>query len=110
MRKFLLAFLVSAVSACGGVSSLGVSGVYRLTDSGVRCARAPCPAILVSPLGSGEPVRVSEVEYPPSMSREEQEAAALHQFQPGGLLARGTVYGRDDQGVFVLESVLEQAP
>jgi hypothetical protein len=107
MRQFLLAFLVAAVSACGGAGSLGVS---RLTDSGVRCVRAPCPSILVSPLGPGEPVRVSEIEYPPSMSREERDAAALRRFQPGGLLARGTLYGRDDEGLFVLESVLEHAP
>ena len=27
---------------------------YRLTDSGVRCMRAPCPSIRVTPL-NGEP-------------------------------------------------------
>lgn len=116
MRKSLLAFLMLGASACGQPEALdsesrselsGLSGTYQLTNSGIVCAQAPCPTILVTAPGTGKSVLVSDLEFPSSMPLEQRRHLASRVFAPEGLLAQGTPQGEDMEGVFVLESVTE---
>jgi hypothetical protein len=98
--RTILVLLALGLSSCA-------SGVYRLTDSGVRCARAPCPSILASPAGVGTGVRVSSIQFPSAMSQEERTQVANRIYSPEGLLCEGFVWGQGDDRVFVLDNVLE---
>ena len=100
MRKLFFAMLALGMSACA-------PGVYRLSDSGIRCVREPCPSILAAPPGVSAGVRVSGIEYPASMTEAERQRVAQRVFSPEGLLCEGAVVGQGDGRVFVLDNVLE---
>ncbi|HEX8820691.1 MAG TPA: hypothetical protein VF794_12255 [Archangium sp.] len=119
MRKLLLASLVLfGATACGPAGSEGEDdilqvqdgmvvgpGKYRITDSGVRCARAPCPTLLASPVGAGPKMMLTGLEFPSDMPQENRARASERVHTSEGLVARGTVYGRGEESVFSLESV-----
>lgn len=119
MRKLLLASLVLfGATACGLAGPEGDDGTlqiqdgmvvgpgkYRITDSGVRCARAPCPTLRASPVGSGPMMLLTGLEFPSNMPQETRQQASERVHSAEGLVARGTVYGRGEESVFALESV-----
>jgi len=120
MRKLLCAFLMLGVSACGpggsifdddifhDASEVQGPGTYRLSDSGIRCAQAPCPTIRVSPLGSSASILVSGLEFPPGMAQDKRQQASHRIYMSDGLVAEGAPRGEGDARVFVLQSVVEQ--
>jgi hypothetical protein len=109
MRKILFLFLSFGAMACGDFGESHASGTFRLTDSGIRCATAPCAAILVTRLDApGSSVTVGEIDFPSSMSMEERHDLMNQVMSPGSsVVARGTVHGEGDHGVFELEAVIE---
>jgi hypothetical protein len=113
MRKTLSLFLMFGATACGGVGLLNGSGqssepvTYRLSDSGIRCVTTPCPALLATPLDAGAPVRVSEINFPATMSAQERHGVINRAATPEGLVVRGTVHGEEMDGVFELDSLIE---
>jgi hypothetical protein len=120
MRKYLCAFLVLGVSACGpgggifddsdidhDASEVQGPGTYRLSDSGIRCAVAPCPSLRVSPLGSSNGILVSGIEYPPGMAQDKRQQVSHRIYLSDGLVAQGAPRGEGDARVFVLQSIVE---
>ena len=119
MRKLLLASLVLfGAIACGLPGSVGDDGVleiqdgmvvgpgkYRITDSGVRCARAPCPTLLATPVGEGPKMMLTDLEFPADMPQASRQQASERIHTAEGLVARGTVHGQGEASVFKLESV-----
>ncbi len=120
MRKFLLATLMFGAAACGTPlfpgdgdgfeyaegEVIAAPDMYRITDSGVRCARAPCPSLTVSPLSSqGEAVRASTIEFPSAMAQDVRQDASHRVSTPDGLVTHGSVIAHAEGNVFVLESL-----
>lgn len=122
MRKLLCAFLVLGASACGPDGSVFDDlsdifhdagevqgpGTYRISDSGVRCAVAPCPSLRVSHLDSQTGTLVSGIEFPASMPQDTRQQATDRIHTPNGLVAHGTPRGEGDARVFVLQSLVER--
>ncbi|MFY0522668.1 hypothetical protein ACN28I_05490 [Archangium gephyra] len=120
MRKLLCAFLMLGASACGpgggifdddifhDASEVQGLGTYRISDSGIRCAVAPCPSLRVSPIGASASILVSGIEYPPGMAQDKRQQASHRIYMSGGLVADGAPRGEGDARVFVLQSVVEQ--
>lgn len=113
MRKSLLLFLMFSATACGGMLGSEVTGqssnpgTYRISDSGVRCVTAPCPSLLATPVGSEKGVRISEIHFPASMQEPDRRGVISRAATSEGLVARGTVHGAEDTGVFELEAIIE---
>ncbi len=122
MRKYLLtSLLMFGAVACGlpfhpGNSDelgyeegevIAAPNMYRITDSGVRCARAPCPVYNVSPISQsqGESVRASTITFPSTMEQGTRQEAANRTSTPEGLVAHGSVVFHSEGNVFVLESL-----
>lgn len=119
MRKYLCAFLVFGVSACGpegfvfddifhDASKVHGPGTYRLSDSGVRCAQAPCPTLRVSSLSSNTEFLVSGIEFPAGMPQNTRQQATALVSTSGGLVAYGAPRGQGDGRVFVVQSLMDQ--
>jgi hypothetical protein len=123
MRKYLLASLMFGAAACGmplfpGDNDdlqysegevIAAPDMYRITDSGVRCARAPCPSLRVSPLTQrGEPVQASSIEFPSEMAQDVRQDASNRVITPEGLVAHGSVVFHAEGNVFVLRSLPER--
>ncbi len=118
-RRYLCAFLLSGLSACGpdgfflddlifhDAGAVQGLGTYRISDSGVRCAQAPCPSLLVSPLDSRSGIRVSGIDFPSGMAQDKQDQASHLIYTPGGLVAQGAPRGEGDARVFVVQSLPE---
>src|SRR5690349_13384898 len=110
MRKNLAVCLLFGAVGCGAPDPFDIwgqsadPGTYRLTDSGIRCVTTPCPSLLATPADSGEPVTVSDIDFPSSMSLEERHAVLNRVFTPAGLVVRGAVHGDAENAVFELES------
>ncbi|MCY1078338.1 DUF6748 domain-containing protein [Archangium lansingense] len=119
MRKYLCAFLLLGLSACGpdgfffddifhDAGAVQGLGTYRISDSGVQCVRAPCPSLLVSPLDSRSGIRVSGIEFPSSMSQQKRQEVSNLIYTPEGLVAHGAPRGEGDARVFVVQSLPER--
>ncbi|AKJ03723.1 hypothetical protein ATI61_11928 [Archangium gephyra] len=119
MRKLLCAFLVFGVSACGpdgnifddlfhDASEVHGPGHYRISDSGVRCAQAPCPTLRVSQLDSRTEFLVSGIEFPADMTQDKRQQATELIHTRDGLVAHGAPRGEGDARVFVVQSLLER--
>jgi hypothetical protein len=120
MRKYLLgAFLVFGVSACGpdgnvfddifhDASEVHGPGTYRISDSGIRCAQAPCPTFRVSPSDSRTELLVSGIEFPAGMAQDKRQQASNLIYTPDGLVAHGAPRGEGDARVFVVQSLMER--
>ncbi|OJT24424.1 hypothetical protein BO221_14800 [Archangium sp. Cb G35] len=119
MRKYLCAFLLLGVSACGpegsifddiihDASKVHGPGTYRLSDSGVRCAQAPCPTLRVSSVSSNTEFLVSEIEFPAGMPQNTRQQATALISTPDGLAVYGAPRGKGDARVFVVQSLLER--
>lgn len=113
MRKSLLLVLMFSATACGGMLGSDVMGqssepgTYRISDSGIRCVTAPCPSLLATPLGSGKAVRISEIHFPSAMVETDRRGIISRAATSEGLVARGSVHGAEDTGVFELEAIIE---
>jgi len=122
MRKYLCAFLVFGVSACGpggdffddfsdvfhDAGAVQGAGMYRISDSGVRCVQAPCPTLLVSPLDSRQGVLVSGLEFPAHLPEEKREQASQRIHTSNGLVVQGAPRGEGHARVFVIHSLIER--
>lgn len=122
MRKYLCAFLVLGASACGpdgnvfddlsdifhDAGAVRGPGTYRISDSGIRCAVAPCPSLRVSPLDSRTGILVSGLEFPSGMAQDKRQQASHRIYTPDGLVAHGAPRGEGDARVFVVQSLVEQ--
>jgi hypothetical protein len=120
MRKYILASLMFGAAACGPplfpgeTDDLGYAegeviaapNMYRITDSGVRCIRAPCPVFTVSPLSSQrKAVQASTIEFPSNMEQNVRQDASNRASTSEGLVAHGSVVFHSEGNVFVLESL-----
>lgn len=122
MRKLLCAFLVLGATACGpdgfvfddlsdvfhDASEVNGPDTYRITESGIQCARAPCPSLRVSRLDSQTGTLVSGIEFPASMPQDKRQQANDRIPTPNGLVAYGSARGEGDARVFVLQSLIER--
>jgi len=116
MRSILMALVPMCLLGCGGVpldetmsqqGKLSADG-YRLTDNGVRCMRAPCPAIRVTPLNGGPAFDVTDVVAEPSLSESDKELVGRLPSLPQGLQARGTLRREGEQHIFTVQEVLSR--
>lgn len=114
MRSILMALVPMCLLGCGGVpldetmsqqGKLSADG-YRLTDSGVRCMRAPCPTVRVTPLDGGAAFNVTDVVAEPSLSPSDQERVGHLPSQPQGLQVRGTHRQEGERHIFTVKEVL----
>jgi hypothetical protein len=113
MRKSLFLFWMFGATACGGADSRDVldqasdAATWRLSDSGIRCATAPCPSLRATPVSEGKSALVSEIHFPTTMSPDDRHGVLSRAATSGGLVVRGSVRGAGDNGVFELESIIE---
>ncbi len=122
MRKYILASLMFGAAACGTPlfpgdaddieyaegEVIAAPDLYRLTDSGVRCVRAPCPVFTISPLSPGDAVLASTIEFPSDMEQDVRQDASSRVSTPEGLVAHGSVVFHSEGNVFVLKSLPER--
>jgi len=90
------------MSQQGKLSAAG----YRLTLSGVRCARAPCPEVTVTPLNGDPAFDITDVIPAPSLPESDKERVIRLVSRPEGLHARGTLRREGEQHIFTVQEVL----